>query len=146
MKKVLFFYKFVLLMKKNKNKILLLFVVCAFLLGSILFFYVYKEHRDISKESAKFTITVDQLHEQFQVNDSLSNATYADQTIIVSGIVSSIDSESNAVILDEKLYLTFNINENINFQSNQSVKIKGRFVGYDDLLDELKMDQCKLIE
>jgi len=133
-------------MKKNKNKILLLFAFCAVIIGSILFFYVYKGHRDISQESAKFTITVIQLHEQFQVNDSLANATYADQTIVVSGLVTSIDSETNAITLDDKLYLTFNINENLNLQSNQSVKIKGRFVGYDDLMEELKMDQCILIE
>jgi hypothetical protein len=34
----------------------------------------------------------------------------------------------------------------LNLQSNQTVKIKGRFVGYDDLMEELKMDQCQLIE
>lgn len=133
-------------MKKNKNKILILFAICAFIIGCILFFYVYKEHRDISQETANVSISVDELHKQFQVNDSLANATYADQTILVSGVITSIDSENNAIILDEKLFLTFDVSKKSNLQSNQSVKIKGRFVGYDDLMEELKMDQCILID
>lgn len=133
-------------MKKNRNKLLLLFTFCAATIGGILFFYVYKEHRDISTEEAIFTITVDELHKQFQTNDSLANASYADQTILISGLVTSFDPEKNALIVDEKLFLTFNSNEVLNLQSKQPVKIKGRFVGYDDLMEELKMDQCQLIE
>lgn len=133
-------------MKKNRNKILLLFAISAGIVGGILFFYVYKDHRDISAEEASFMISVSELHKQFQTNDSLANASYADQTILVSGLVTSFDSENNALIVDEKLFLTFNSNEVVHLQSKQSVKIKGRFVGYDDLMDELKMDQCQLIE
>lgn len=133
-------------MKKNEKKIVLLIVFIALVVVAVLYFYVYKDHRTISHESAKFTITVSQLHEQFKENDSLANATYADQTIVVSGVITSIDTANNAVIIDEKLFLTFDVSEKINLQSNQSVKIKGRFVGYDDLMEELKMDQCILIE
>ncbi|WP_396172062.1 hypothetical protein [Flavobacterium sp.] len=133
-------------MKKNRNKILLLFALSAAIIGGILFFYVYKGHRDISSEEASFTISVDELHKQFQTNDSLANASYADQTILVSGLVTSFDPDKKALIVDEKLFLTFNSNEVLNLQSNQTVKIKGRFVGYDDLMEELKMDQCQLIE
>jgi hypothetical protein len=133
-------------MKKNRNKILLLFALSAAIIGGILFFYVYKGHRDISSEEASFTISVDELHKQFQTNDSLANASYADQTILVSGLVTSFDPDKKALIVDEKLFLTFNSNEVLNLQSNQPVKIKGRFVGYDDLMEELKMDQCQLIE
>jgi len=133
-------------MKKNRNKILLLFALSTAIIGGILFFYVYKEHRDISSEDASFAISVDELHKQFQTNDSLANASYADQTILVSGLVTSFDPEKNALIVDEKLFLTFNSNEVLNLKPQQPVKIKGRFVGYDDLMEELKMDQCQLIE
>lgn len=133
-------------MKKNRNKLLLLFALSATIIGGILFFYVYKEHRDISSEEASFTISVDELHKQFQTNDSLANASYADQTILISGEITSIDLEKKSLIVDEKLFLTFNSNDILTLQPKQFVKIKGRFVGYDDLMDELKMDQCQLIE
>ena len=31
-------------------------------------------------------------------------------------------------------------------KTSKKVTIKGRFVGYDDLFGELKMDQCLIIE
>ena len=133
-------------MKKNRNKILLLFLVCTAIIGGTLFFYVYKEHRDISKEEARFTISAHELHKQFQTNDSLANELYADQTIVVSGLVTSFDPNTKALIVDEKLFLTFRPDEVLNLQAKQLVTIKGRFVGYDDLMEELKMDQCQLIE
>lgn len=133
-------------MKKNRKKTLWVLVLCTVVVGSILYFYVYKEHRDIGREEASFTISVDELHKQFQTNDSLANATYADQTIVVSGLVTSFDSVDNSLVLNEKLFLTFQVKGVLPLQLKQSVKIKGRFVGYDDLMDELKMDQCHLIE
>lgn len=133
-------------MKKNRNKILLFLALSTVVIGSILFFYVYKEHRDIGQEEASFTISVDELHKQFQINDSLANATYADQTILVSGLVTTFDSADNTLVLNEKLFLTFNTTEVLTLQPKQLIKIKGRFVGYDDLMEELKMDQCQLIE
>ena len=133
-------------MKKNRKKILLFLVLSTIIIGSLLFFYVYKEHRDIGQEEAIFTISVDELHKQFQINDSLANALYADQTILISGLVTYVDKVNDAVILNEKLFLTFNTTEVLTLQTKQLVKIKGRFVGYDDLMEELKMDQCQLIE
>jgi len=121
-------------------------MLTTFIIGSVLFFYVYKEHRDIGQEEASFTISVDELHNQFKINDSLANASYADQTILISGLVTFVDTANNAVILNEKLFLTFNATEILTLQPKQSVKIKGRFVGFDDLMEELKMDQCILIE
>ena len=133
-------------MKKNRNKILLFLVLSTIIIGSLLFFYVYKEHRDIGQEEAIFTISVDELHKQFQINDSLANALYADQTILISGLVTYVDKVNDAVILNEKLFLTFNSADGLDIQPQKLVKIKGRFVGYDDLMEELKMDQCILIK
>ena len=133
-------------MKKNRNTILILLVISATFIVSILFFYVYKDHRDIGQEEASFTMSVDELHKQFQTNDSLANATYVDKTILVSGLVSSIDKVNKAMILNEKLFLTFNSTDGLDIQPQKLVKIKGRFVGYDDLMEELKMDQCILIK
>ena len=81
-------------MKKNRNTILILLVISAAFIVSILFFYVYKDHRDIGQEDASFTMSVDELHKQFQTNDSLANASYADQTILISGEITSIDLET----------------------------------------------------
>lgn len=144
---MLLLYRFVcVFMKNNRKKILWVLVLCTVIIGSVFYFYVYKEHRDIGREEASFSISVDELHKQFQTNDSLANVSYADQTIIITGLVTYVDTANDAVILNEKLFLTFNTTEVLTLQLKQLVKIKGRFVGYDDLMEELKMDQCQLIE
>ncbi len=103
--------------------------------------YVYKDHRDISSEAAEFNLTVQNLKNDFAKNDSLANAKYADKTIEVSGKITAFDAAAHSVTLDKKLSATLKDSTVKNLQIQKNVKIKGRFVGYDDLLEELKMDQ-----
>lgn len=106
---------------------------------------IYKEHRDIATEEAEFTLSADALQKEFTANDSLANVKYADKTILVSGKATAFDAASNTVTVDEILSATLkDKTEPITIQS--PITIKGRFVGYDDLLGELKMDQVSLIK
>lgn len=116
-------------------------VVCAGV-----YFYAYKGHRDIASEDADFELTVSSLAKEFSENDSLANLKYADKTIQLHGKVSSIDLPSHTIIIDEKLSAIFtdSVLPKINLQ--EPIKIKGRFVGYDDLLEEFKVDQVTKIE
>ena len=80
------------------------------------------------------------------MNDSETNIKkYADKTIETYGKITSLDLENNAIVLDNKVFLkmTEMISKDLTIQ--QTVKIKGRFVGFDDLLEELKMDQCIIV-
>ena len=106
--------------------------------------YIYKDHRDIATEEAEFTMAVADIQKEFTANDSLANAKYADKTIVISGKVTAVDAASNTVTVDEKLSATMK-DKAPEIKPQQQVKIKGRFVGYDDLLEELKMDQVTLI-
>lgn len=105
--------------------------------------YVYKDHRDIAAEEAEFTLKVSDLQKAFTENDSLANAKYADKTIVVSGKVTSTDNEARTITLDDKLSATMS-QQPKSATPGQLVTIKGRFVGYDDLLEELKMDQVTI--
>jgi multidrug efflux pump subunit AcrA (membrane-fusion protein) len=108
--------------------------------------FIYKEHRDISSESTAFTPTVVQLQQEFAASDSIANAKYADQTIEVKGKITSVDVQANSMVIDGKLSAVLKNKMETTVQPNQQVKIKGRFVGYDDLLEELKMDQATIIK
>lgn len=134
-------------MKKNKLKFfLLLIAVCALVTAAFLYFYVYKNHRDISKEKTQFSLSVVELSNEFLENSEVSSQKFADKTIETYGIISSIDTFNNALMIDEKLFFTLSKSELHDLKLNQSIKIKGRFIGYDDLLGELKMDQCSIVE
>jgi uncharacterized protein YxeA len=129
-------------MKKNKIIIGLLFFVLA---AVGLYFYVYKDHRDIASEKESYLVSAISIYDEFKKDETKSNQKYLDKTIEVYGKMSSMDLSTNTIVLDDKLTAVFADKIPINVEKSSVLKIKGRFIGYDDLLEELKMDQCVLI-
>lgn len=123
-------------------------IVLAFLIvvGVGLYLYLFKNHRDISSESADYKLSVKELQQQFAENDTLANRKYADKTIEVYGKITDIDLPSHTVTIDEKLSAVFKDSVLDHLAVEKQTLIKGRFVGYDDLLEEFKMDQVSLSE
>lgn len=125
------------------KKIILLFLFLVVLVGG--YFYVYKEHRDIAKEEVSYDIAVPTLFSEYQSNESAADAKYLDKTIVVSGKVSSLNKETQSMVLDEKLFATFLDKIPSTIEPNSHIKVKGRLIGYDSLLEEIKMDQCIIL-
>lgn len=127
-------------MKKKLFYILLLLIVVVF--G--VYKYIYKSHRDIASEDAAFSKTVLEVFEAFTTNDSLANKTYLDKTISVKGKITNIDLANRIITVDEKLSARFTENISDNIKLQDSINLKGRLVGFDDLLEEIQMDQCAI--
>lgn len=116
---------------------LLLFVITVFL-G-----YNYIMHgggRDIQAEQSAFKVTSAQIKSEFAENIDNATNKYLNKTIEISGLVSSI--KDSLVTLDETIFCKMNAITNVT--ENNQITIKGRFVGYDDLLEELKLDECNV--
>lgn len=128
-----------------RKKILLLILVLI-VGGAGFYFYMYKGHRDIASESVDFSLTVANLQKEFTENDSLSNLKYADKTIDIYGKTTSIDLEHHTIVIDEKVSAVFKDSILPKIKLQAPIKIKGRFVGYDDLLEEFKVDQVSIVE
>jgi hypothetical protein len=131
---------------KKKNKIVI-GIVMVVLIGIIAFPYlknylVYSYgKRDVQSEAALFTSTTKNIVAEFTANTAAANKKYLEKPVAVSGTITSINNKE--VILDE----TVNCNltsADATLKEGQAVTIKGRVVGYDDLLGELKLDQCNL--
>ena len=108
--------------------------------------YLYKKHRNISEEKASFETTSVGLFEEFSKDEVAANNKYLDKTILVTGKISNVDSKGKMVSLDSKVVALFLNELPQELKESQVVKIKGRFLGYDDLLEEVKMDQCDLVD
>ncbi|HEU4497016.1 MAG TPA: hypothetical protein VFR70_08195 [Flavobacterium sp.] len=121
------------------------FLAIAVIAAVSLYFYLYKGHRDISSEDASFQASAAALATEFEKDLEASNLKYADKTIEAAGKITSIDSSGTQIVLDGKLAATLK-DKAAGLKESQAVKLKGRFVGYDDLLGELKMDQCTISE
>ena len=124
----------------------MIFIVVLIAAGAGLYFYAYKGHRDIATEDADYELTVSGLSKEFSEGDSLANSKYADKTIQIYGKVTNIDLPSHTIIIDEKLSAEFTDSILPKINLHDPIKIKGRFVGYDDLLEEYKVDQAAKAE
>lgn len=127
------------------KKKMLIFVVFVIFGGFLLYNYIYKEHRNIANETESFVVTVVDLKEDYSKNDSLANAKYLDKTIVIYGKITSMDLSNKMLMIDTSLAAVIKDN-NVELKQNDSIKLKGRFIGYDDLLEEFKMDECSIIE
>ena len=128
-----------------KKKILISLIVLVVLAFGI-YKYIYKSHLDISSEEANYTVTVSSLNTEFKQSDSLTLIKYRDKTINLSGKITNIDAANKSIVIDEKMNAIFMDSIPKTLALNQAIRVKGRFIDYDDLLEEFKMDQVSILK
>ena len=116
-----------------------LFVLIGILLVS--YKYLYHEHRDISNEEAVFSVSVKQILNDFLQDENKANLKYLDKSIQITGKVTSIDNTNKTVVLDDRVFV---ILKEINIKLIQVILVQGRVIGYDSLLQEIKIDQAEI--
>ncbi|MGB0788526.1 MAG: hypothetical protein ACPG7E_03955 [Marinirhabdus sp.] len=123
----------------RKKYIIGIVIIIAVLVAGIgLYNYIYQDHRDIQSEPAREELSAVNLASSFKdgVENKLLNS-----TVIVFGTVTEADE--NSVTVDERVQCIFTGGAQPAMGS--SVKIKGRCIGYDDLFEIVKMDQCSVV-
>ncbi len=130
---------------KTMNRKLLYGILILLLVAFGLFRYAYQKHRTISTEKALYSLTVSELEKEFASNDKLATLKYQDQTLEIKAEVTAIDIEIKAVILNNTLFASFSDSLPHDLIIGHKTSIKGRFLGYDELLEEFKMDQCSIV-
>tara|TARA_B110000977_G_C10978391_1_gene455130 strand:- start:147 stop:530 length:384 start_codon:yes stop_codon:yes gene_type:complete len=101
--------------------------------------YVYQEHRNILTEKANFSLSSKDLFAKFNNSPKAAGLLYINKTIDVQGRIHSI--ESDIVVVEPsivcKLDTTFS---STHLNIGDSLFLKGRCIGFDDLFMEVKMD------
>ena len=125
------------------NKKLIICVI-LFLLGLYASYrYVYQEHRNIYIEEPKYILTSDSLFNHFNFNQKEANQIYINQVLRIKGVVNTVSGSQ--LILHPGIACLVDSNNKINgVLSKDSIEIKGRCIGFDDLFLEVKMDQITL--
>ncbi|TWO31875.1 hypothetical protein E1J38_010840 [Seonamhaeicola sediminis] len=118
-------------------------LIVLLILAIIGYNYIYQEHRNIEAEPPEFTLSSESLFNQFVENASDSEKKYLNKTIEVSGVITELDKSN--LVLNEKVFCQFQNLNNKNISKSITIKIKGRFIGYDELLEEVKLDQCVIL-
>lgn len=125
---------------KKKTKIILIVFVSLICIGFSGYYYVMNAgERNLETETAEFSVNSKSISEEFSSNIGIANKKYLEKAVAVSGKITSINN--NEIILDNNVICNLkNIDKSL--QINQNIVLKGRIVGYDDLMGELKLDQC----
>jgi len=127
-------------MKKKWIVFLLLIVFVAI----TVILYVYKPHRNIANEDAYIKINATELFNEFSRNEKVANTKYLDKVIEISGQVTTVDNKNNTLTLDNHVNVNFLTNPQI--ELGQKIKIKGRCVGYNELMEEIILDQATILK
>lgn len=125
-----------------KRGLLLLFVLVVGVLGA--YFYLYANHRDISKETPHYEFTASNLIKAFEIDVNAANALYLNQAVLVQGQITEI--EPYALTVDHNVYVSFEDKMDAVIRPGNVVAIKGRCIGYDELFGLVKIDQAVILE
>ena len=89
------------------------------------------------------TISSSNFINEFKTNSTLATEKYLNQIILVNGNIT--DKLTKSVVLDNGIVCTLDSSSLKALelvQINNEVYIKGRFVGFDDLFEEIRLDHC----
>jgi hypothetical protein len=123
---------------KKIAAVLLIFLVFLFLSYK----YLYHEHRDISNEKALFSLTANEILKDFLLDESKANLKYLDKSITITGKITNIDTKNNTIVIDEKVFILLKKKQVV--KQSKVIIVKGRVIGYDSLLEEIKLDQAEI--
>ena len=121
------------------RKWIVLFAILV--IGLIAYNYVFHEHRNIESETAEFLVTSVDLANEFAINPSASEQKYLNKTIEVQGTIT--EQNDFDLTLDDTIFCQFTTE--VPAILPKSVRVKGRFIGYDSLLEQVKIDQCSIL-
>jgi CTP-dependent riboflavin kinase len=124
----------------KKFKIILLSIVLAGIAGFAGFNYVmHGGARNLSNEDAAYTVSSKSITDEFSTNVDMANKKYLEKAIIIQGKVTKITGKE--ITIDNSIICNLK-DVDATIQKDQTITLKGRVVGYDDLMGELKLDQC----
>lgn len=125
-----------------KKKIIVAVLGIA-ILGVFGYCYVwYGGARNVSAEDAVFNVTSKNIISEYDADIDKSNAKYLEKAIAIKGTISKINQKQ--IIIDNTIVCDLKEPDS-SIKEGQQLTLKGRVVGYDDLMGELKLDECSVI-
>lgn len=131
-------------MKKIKTRIVVMLIVI--ISATIYFGYnyiIYGGERDLATETVDFAISSQDISAEFSTNIDASNKKYLEKAVEITGTITSINRTE--VILNNNIICNLKQSETL-YEIGKMVVVKGRIVGFDDLLGDLKLDHCYIIK
>ena len=130
--------------QNNKIQLIKKYLPLVFIVLLIIVYAVWnKPHKNYSNTRPNITIDSSNFINEFKTNSTLATEKYLNQVILVNGNVT--DRLTKSVVLNNGIVCTLDslsLKALGLIQINNEVSIKGRFVGFDDLFEEIRLDHC----
>ncbi len=123
------------------KKLLIILIIIIVIIFAV-YKYAFRAPENISKADIDVTINAVELVMEFSDNLSISETKYFEKIIVVNGLITEIESEG--ITLNEGIFCK--LNNVIDLKAGDKIKVKGLYIGYDDLFEVIKLDQCTIIE
>ena len=121
----------------KRSKIIVAILVVGAIAAFAVFKYSMQPPAKIESKKVDFTGSSDAFLAEVQKDFSV----WQDKVVMLTGTITN--SDENGITLSNQIYCQFREDVNkTSIQDNQQITLKGRVIGYDDLLEELKLDQC----
>jgi hypothetical protein len=98
--------------------------------------------KDYTTMEADYKVTSDVLKQEFTANETTATQKYQNKAVEISG---AIKENTGATISFEGVNFKMTTPDST-VKAGENVKIKGRVVGYDSLLEEVQVDQCTIVK
>jgi hypothetical protein len=132
----------------NKKMKTILIIVGVLLLGGFVAGPKIKDYlvnnmgkRDLQSEEAAFTLKAKDFVAEFTKNEVEANKNYLEKPVAISGVITSVNGKE--VIMDDVVVCGFTVAD-ASLAVGQTVSVKGRVIGFDDLMGSVNMDQCSI--
>lgn len=128
----------------KRKRIALIIAAVLIVASAALYFYygfLFKEARNIASEKPDYSITATQLLEEYNSSPEKADALYLNKTIEITG---EVTKQTDSVITLENAVFCLFIQKVKDQAGPVKVTLKGKCIGYDELFQEVKLDQCTL--
>lgn len=125
---------------QSKVKIALVFIFVAVASMFIANRIVYKPHELMKDLNEVFAGTAN----DFKLKYLKNPAKWSNAIVLLNGEITSLDN--NGAMLSDIVFCQFEDENSTDYlKEGKNVTVKGRFIGYDDLLEEMKLDNCIIL-
>ena len=133
-----------MMFQENKIQLIKKYLPLVFIVLLLTVYAVWnKPHKNYSNTKPNITIDSSNFINEFKANATIATEKYLNQIILVNGNVT--DKLNKSVVLDNGIVCSLDSSslEALELiQKNDKGIIKGRFVGFDDLFEEIRLDHC----
>ena len=119
--------------------------ISLLIISLIFIFALYnKPHKTYGDKISEYSLSAENLFVEYNNNYKDSNNKYLGSVLSISGVVTK--RSSNLLILNNRIVCSFN-EQDISLSFNDialgdNLIIKGHCIGYDELLEEVRVDHC----